>query len=205
MNENIINGIDVTAHLGLIRLAVRTSRKPPGGALDDADLFNAGFFGLRRAAEKFDPSRGFRFSTYAMHWIRHHVRRAVSDQGRTIRLPVWYQERARRLGHRLPPATLSLDAPLRGNEAEGQCWLERLESGDDPNASLNSSERQKILVQALAQLPERLRDIIVARFWGNETLAEIGQRHRLSRERIRQLEEEALDLLRQVLSEEDAP
>jgi RNA polymerase primary sigma factor len=75
----------------VIHNAKRFSRRLSGG-LDFEDLVQEGYFGLARAVDKFDASKGFKFSTYATWWIRQSLERAVADKGRTIRVPVHYHE-----------------------------------------------------------------------------------------------------------------
>jgi RNA polymerase sigma factor (sigma-70 family) len=200
--SDVINGIDLRQHLGLIGMVTRSYSGGVGNALDSDDLFNAAYFGLRRAAEKFDPARGCKFSTYALHWVRHHVQRTIADQSRTVRVPVWFRERARRMQETLPPDALSLDAPIRFGDGETKPWLEMMASDDDPTEPLSRTQRREVIEQALDQLPERTRDVLRSRFWNDESLAEIGRRLGLSRERIRQLEAVGLQLLREELEEE---
>jgi len=199
---DVINGINLREHLGLIGMVTRGYSGGVGNALDSDDLFNAAYFGLRRAAEKFDAGRGFKFSTYALIWIRHHVQRTIADQGRTVRVPVWFRERVRRMREVLPPDALSLDAPVRSGDGETKPWLEMMAGDDDPTENLRQTQRGEVIEEALERLPERTRDVLRSRFWKDECLAEIGRRLGLSRERIRQIEAEGLELLRQELEEE---
>lgn len=80
-----------------LRLVVMIARQHPSGALPLVDLIQEGNLGLMTAVERFDPSRGFRFSTYASWWIRHAVRRALADKSRVVRVPVHRQDLARQL------------------------------------------------------------------------------------------------------------
>jgi RNA polymerase sigma factor (sigma-70 family) len=194
--SSIVNGIDLASHLGLIRMALRRFRWALGAVIEDGDLFQAGWFGLRRAAERFDPGLGYKFSTYALPWIRHHVARTIADERRTVRLPVWFQDQARLDGERLPLDALSLDAPARASDPDST-WLDMLAGSDDPSAEAEAAQRRELVAAALAELPERLRGVLVSRFWGEEqTLQQIGDGLGLTRERVRQLEADALERLR---------
>jgi RNA polymerase sigma factor (sigma-70 family) len=196
--SNILNGIDLSAHCGLIRLVVRRYRWALGAVLEEGDLMSAGWFGLRRAAEKFDAERGWTFSTYAVAWIRHAIQRAIADQRRTIRLPQWVQSQR---DVPLPPDVLSLDAPLT-SDGRSSTRLDLLAADCEDPREVAEAKQQRVRVEAaLEELPERLRGVVVARFWRERTLQEVGDGMSLTRERVRQLEVDALARLRGTLRE----
>lgn len=193
----------VEANMGLVHRVAYRFRWAIGASLDYEDLVSAGTIGLMKACERFEPERGFAFSTYATHWIRHHVGREVANHGRTVRIPVWALEKMRRAGDGLPPSATSLDAPLRANDPEGPTRLHGLEAEPvDPTARREDIEMRQAIEAALSVLPARTRKMLKRRFWRDQTLAAIGKPFRLSRERVRQIEAEALKKLRRLLAKE---
>ena len=215
-----------------LRFVVSVAKQYQNQGLSLPDLINEGNLGLIKAAEKFDETRGFKFISYAVWWIRQSILQAIAEQSRIVRLPLnqvgsvnkinrelnkFEQEHERRpsvdeMADRidLPEDKISDAMKLNGHhvsmdapfvEGEDNSLLDVLTNDDTPStdATLNQESLAREVDRVLHQLHEREREI-VKMFFGigcqEMTLEEIGAKFDLTRERVRQIKEKAINKLK---------
>jgi len=192
-------------NLGLVGMVCRKYRgyidKVPG--LEWDDLQSLGVMGMTKGIARFDLKRGFAFSSYVTHWIRHDIGRYIQDQGRTIRIPVHLQEKAsqgdtKAIDRLRVASTISLDAPRRkSGDADGDFTLRDIVPDDDDlEAELDDRLARASVERALDSLDPRSSEIMRHYYIDQWSYKKIGDSLGLSRERIRQIINVALDKLR---------
>lgn len=224
-----------------LRLVINIAKRYMYLGIPFLDLIEEGNLGLMKAVDKFNPRKGYRFSTYAAWWIKQSIMRSIIDQGKMIRIPVYMNEiitkwkktkeklsqklkriprdeeiaKAMKLGKDkvqqvtfwLSTSTASLEAPIGEDEESQVSDLVEDQSAVSPDASIEHLLDKERVDSLLGIMSEREKNILDMRFGlangKSHTLAEVAKKLGVSRERVRQIEENALKKLRKFVTQQE--
>lgn len=243
LGRRVVKGDEAAFHTMVesnLRLVVKISKFYSRSHMQLSDLIEEGNIGLMTAVRKFDPERGFRFSTYATWWIRQTIERAIMNQERTVRLPVHISKELNsfmkvvgmlvkkkgRAPHAeeiadiwkrpikdvyammaLPIYENSIDRQISDSDTRHVIEQFKDESAEDPLDTVIKSDLKDNIVNWLSQLSYKHRVVIVRRYglmgYPVSTLKDVGQAVGLTRERVRQLQLEAIEQLKVIISSDD--
>jgi RNA polymerase primary sigma factor len=224
-----------------LRLVINIAKRYIYLGIPFLDLIEEGNLGLMKAVDKFNPRKGYRFSTYAAWWIKQGITRSIAEQGKLIRVPVYMndliskwkkkkehlsqklkrlptdkeiakrlrfpQDKIDQINFWMTTSTSSLDAPV-GEENESQVSdLIEDESIQSPDAEIGRVLNKERVRSLLGVMNERERQVLDMRFGlmdsRSQTLAEVAKKLKVSRERVRQIEEAALKKLRRFIKDQE--
>ena len=191
-----------------LRLVFKIARQYRNATVAQLDLIQEGVFGLMRAIEKFDPTKGFKLSTYAGWWIRQAISRALKLTSRSVRLSTTTAHTGTPDVATVPVTLVSLDTPI--TDPDSPSLAETLYHPDDitPEEVLLQGDQRRRLYRGLNHLAPRDATVLRLRFGLADghpyTLEEVGRRLQMSREQVRQREERSLACLRHLFQALDA-
>jgi len=224
-----------------LRLVINIAKRYMYLGIPFLDLIEEGNLGLMKAVDRFNPRKGWRFSTYGAWWIRQSITRSISEQGKMIRVPVYMneliskwkktkeqlsqktkrmpgddeiakrlklsQDKKNQIAFWLSASTSSLDAPVSDDSESQVKDLIEDENAVTPDAQIEGLLNKEKVDSLLEMMSDREREILDMRFGladgQTRTLAEVAKKFKISRERVRQIEELALKRLRKFVRQQE--
>lgn len=198
-NENIINGIDTAAHQGLVVRFIRRNRwLGAQHSFDRDDLLSEGWLAIREAAEKFDHSRGLKFSTFAWPHIKRRLVRYFEDNSRTVRVPSWAQQASRLERKEAGEAELAQADPYPTSSVEYADDVHADDATSDPVEYIQSAGLRDAVQEALCDLEGAADAVVIKRhYMDGKTFKAVAAPIGRSGEWARLKAKDALDVLAQ--------